>query len=67
MHQILCEQNPLKLNDEEIDELLYIPQHVFEIFSWDCVVFPWTERTGKALGQDGPASYLSGRGYCILC
>lgn len=63
MQNILCEQDALKLNQEEIGELLEIFQDFLDGFLWQGVVFTRTERACQTLVENKSASSLSGGGY----
>jgi len=50
---ILCEEDTLGLNDEEVDELMDVTDKRVECLLRDCVVFPWADLCNEAVGEQG--------------
>ena len=55
---VLGEEYPLELDDEEVDELFDVFERGLESFARDRVVFPWAEGRREAIVEDELAGYF---------
>ena len=60
---ILREEDPLKLNDEEVDELVDVCQHAIEGFPVDSVILSWPYLGRESVAEENLANNFGTSGY----